>query len=151
MNKPLMQSVNDLFTAVGHLPRMDPTRIPLFDLAEKRLTWTVQRQNVLAANIANVNTPGFQGRDVEAFGKVLSGVTPIAPAQTQPGHMAGTLPAGLASLTTDPPKARALDGNTVTLDEQLTKIADTETSQSVATSIWKKYMGMFSEALGKSS
>ena len=129
---------------------MDPTRIALFDLAEKRLTWTVQRQTVLAANIANVNTPGFQARDVESFDKVLAGVTPIAPAQTQPNHMAGTLPTGLAALTADPPKARALDGNAVTLDEQLTKVADTETSQSLVTSVWKKYMGMFSMALGRS-
>ena len=130
---------------------MDPTRIPLFDLAEKRLAWTVQRQNVLASNIANVNTPGFQGRDVESFSKVLDGLKPVAPAQTQPGHMGGTLQSGLAAVKADQPKARSLDGNSVTLDEQLTKIADTETNQSVVTSIWKKYMGMFSTALGKSS
>jgi flagellar basal-body rod protein FlgC len=40
--------------------------------------------------------------------------------------MAGTAPSGLTSLITDPPKARALDGNTVALDEQLTKVADTD-------------------------
>jgi len=77
---------------------MDPTRIALFDLAEKRLAWTAQRQNVLAANIANANTPGFQGRDVEPFAKVLAGTTAIGPVLTQPGHMAGTAPSGLASL-----------------------------------------------------
>jgi flagellar basal-body rod protein FlgB len=129
---------------------MDPTRIALFDLAEKRLAWTAQRQNVLAANIANANTPGFQGRDVEPFAKVLAGTTAIGPVLTQPGHMAGIAPSGLASLITDPPKARALDGNTVTLDEQLTKVADTDTTQALVTSIWKKYMGMFSMALGRS-
>ncbi|WP_428485260.1 flagellar basal body rod protein FlgB [Rhodopila sp.] len=129
---------------------MDPTRIGLFDLAEKRLAWTAQRQTVLATNIANVNTPGFEGRDVASFAQVLSGSASMAPVQTQPGHMAGTAPTGLASLITDPPKARALDGNTVTLDEQLTKVADTETTQSLVTSIWKKYMGMFNTALGRS-
>jgi flagellar basal body rod protein FlgB len=65
--------------------------------------------------------------------------------------MAGTLPTGLASLTKDPPKARALDGNSVALDEQLTKVADTETTQALVTTVWKKYMGMFSMALGRSS
>jgi flagellar basal-body rod protein FlgB len=54
-------------------------------------------------------------------------------------------------LTTDPPKARALDGNTVSLDQQLTKVADTETTQALVTTIWKKYAGMFSTALGRSS
>jgi flagellar basal-body rod protein FlgB len=130
---------------------MDPTNIGLFALAEKRLVWTAQRQTVLAANIANANTPGFQARDVESFAKVLSGSGPVEPVQTQPGHMAGTLPTGLASLTTNPPDARALDGNAVALDQQLTKVADTETTQSLVTSIWKEYMGMFNTALGKSS
>ena len=129
---------------------MDPTRIGLFNLAEKRLTWTAQRQSVLAANIANANTPAFQARDVQSFASMLGSGGTVAPAQTQPGHLAGTLPSGLASLQTSPPKTRALDGNTVTLDQQLTKVAETETTQSVVTTIWKKYMGMFSMALGRS-
>lgn len=130
---------------------MDPTRIVLFDLAEKRLAWTAQRQSVLAANIANANTPAYQARDIESFAAVLSGAGSMGPAQTNPAHMAGTVPTGLASLTTNPPKARALDGNTVTLDQQLTKVADTETTQSLVTTIWKKYTGMFSMALGRST
>ena len=39
---------------------MDPKRIGLFDLAERRLAWTDQRRGVLAQNIANANTPGYQ-------------------------------------------------------------------------------------------
>ena len=129
---------------------MDPTRIGLFDLAEKRLTWTAQRQGVLASNIANANTPGYQARDVQSFASLLSGHGAVEPAKTQPGHMAGTVPSGLASLLTDSPKARSLDGNTVALDQQLTKVADTETTQALVTTIWKKYKGMFSMALGRS-
>ena len=130
---------------------MDPTKIGLFDLAEKRLTWTAQRQTVLAANIANANTPGFQARDVTSFAQVLSGTGTMAPAQTQPGHMSRTVSTDVASLTRQPPKVRALDGNSVALDEQLTKVADTETTVSLVTTIWKKYVGMFNTALGRSS
>ena len=128
---------------------MDPTRINLFGLAEKRLAWTALRQSVLAANIANANTPAFQARDIQSFASILSGGGSIEPVRTQPMHMTGTAPSGLASLTTDLPKVRALDGNTVALDEQLTKVADTETTQGLVTSIWKKYVGMFSMALGR--
>lgn len=129
---------------------MDPSRIGLFDVAEKRLVWTAQRQSVLAANIANANTPAYQARDIQSFQSVLAGVGSIGPTQTQPGHMSGTTPTGLASLIREPPKTRALDGNTVALDQQLTKVADTETAQTLVTTIWKKYMGMFSMALGRS-
>jgi flagellar basal-body rod protein FlgB len=150
MNKSLNYRINLFFMLFRQSVVMDPTRIPLFDLAAKRLAWTAQRQTVLAANIANVNTPAYQERDVDSFAKILAGTTSIGPTQTQPGHMAGTLPSGLASLISDLPRARALDGNTVTMDEQLTKVADTETTQSLVTSIWKKYVGMFSMALGRS-
>jgi len=44
---------------------------------------------------------------------------------------------------------RSLDGNGVALDEQLTRVADTETNQRLVTSIWKSYIGMFNVALGK--
>jgi flagellar basal-body rod protein FlgB len=130
---------------------MDPTKIALFDLAEKRLTWTAQRQSVLAGNIANANTPGFQARDVTSFADVLAGTGTMAPVQTQPGHLAGTMPSGVASVARQRPAVRALDGNAVSLDEQLTKVADAETTQALVTSIWKKYVGMFNTALGKSS
>nr|WP_294527259.1 flagellar basal body rod protein FlgB [uncultured Rhodopila sp.] len=129
---------------------MDPTKIGLFDLAEKRLNWTAQRQAVLAGNIANANTPGFKARDVTSFADVLAGSGTMAPVQTQPGHLAGSLPTGVASLARQRSTVRALDGNAVAIDEQLTKVADTETTQSLVTSIWKKYVGMFNTALGKS-
>ena len=128
---------------------MDPTKISLFALAEKRLSWTAQRQGVLAANIANANTPGFQARDIAPFADILSGHSAVQPARTQSAHMEGTLPTGLAPLRQNPPTARALDGNSVALDEQLTKVADTETTQSLVTTVWKKYTEMFNMALGK--
>ena len=130
---------------------MDPTKIGLFDVAEKRLMWTAQRQGVLAANIANANTPAYQARDIDLFASVLAGQGGVEPTRTQPGHLAGSIPGGLASLTKNPPKVRALDGNSVALDDQLTKVADTQTTQALVTTVWKKYMGMFSMALGRSS
>jgi flagellar basal-body rod protein FlgB len=151
INKSLTNSINLSFSFSSQIAVMDPTQIGLFDLAEKRLVWTAQRQSVLATNIANANTPGFQARDVQSFESVLSGNGPVEPVRTQPAHMAGTVPTGMASLITTPPDARALDGNSVALDQQLTNVADTETTQALVTSIWKEYMGMFNTALGKSS
>jgi len=129
---------------------MDPTRIALFDLAEKRLTWTAQRQSVLAGNIANANTPGYRARDLKPFAAALAAVTTVVPEMTQAGHLPGRPSPGIGGLATDPVKGRALDGNSVALDQQLTKVADTETTQSLVTTIWKKYVGMFNTALGRS-
>lgn len=151
MNISLTTPVNGMLTFFLQVMGMDSTHIGLFDLAAKRLSWAAQRQGVLASNIANANTPGFRARDVESFAAALSGSGAVAPSRTQPGHLPGTVPSGLASIAKDPPKGRALDGNAVALDQQLTKVADTETTQTLVTTIWKKYVGMFNTALGRSA
>lgn len=123
------------------------TQIGLFDLAEKRLAWVDQRQALLAQNIANANTPKFQAKDVTPFARTLSQVA-SGLARTDAHHMAG--PAG--SLRADPHgrvKERAIDGNAVSMEEQLTKVADTEGAQSLTTNLYRKYMGLFHTTLGK--
>ena len=129
---------------------MDPSQIGLFALAEQRLAWVDQRQTVLAQNVANASTPGFQPSDLPSFASTLDTVGAVTLAQTEPGHMAGINGGGplQPQQETD---AHGPDGNGVALDTQLTHIADTETTQSLVTSIYKKYMSMFSEALGHSS
>jgi flagellar basal-body rod protein FlgB len=128
---------------------MDPTRIGLFDLAEKRLAWGERRQALLAKNIANVSTPAYQPRDLQPFATTLSRFAAAAPTRTQPNHLGAPRGGTLNSSSEARPKGRAPDGNAVTLDEQLTKVADTETSQILVTTIYKKYLGLFSLALGR--
>ena len=127
---------------------MDPSSLPLFDLAQQRLAWTDRRQEVLAQNIANLNTPNWQAKDLKPFAQALAGVGAPALARTDPGHLAGTQDTGALSLLTTQPSARQPDGNAVSLDDQLTKVADTATSQAIATTLYKKYLSMFSLALG---
>lgn len=129
---------------------MDPTRIPLLDLAEQRLAWADRRQEVLAQNIANIDTPGWQPRDLPPFAATLANASGAALARTQPGHITGmqnTEPQTAAAARSN---ARQPDGNAVTLDQQLSKVADTATTQELATTIYKKYLGLFSLALGRS-
>ena len=133
------------------MPRMDPTRIGIFDLAEQRLAWTDRRQEVLAQNIANLDTPGFRPRDLPSFADALQKAAIAAPAQTQPGHMAGTSGALLAAMLPEQTALHAPDGNAVSLDEQLVKVTETATSQSLVTSVYKKYVGLFGMALGHTS
>lgn len=130
---------------------MNTAKTDIFDLADKKLSWLAERQSVLASNIANANTPGFRGSDVQSFATVLSGMAAVVPTRTQALHLSGTMPADIARTNQDRSPARSVDGNSIALDEQLTKVADTESSQNLVTSIWKSYVGMFDTALGKGS
>jgi flagellar basal-body rod protein FlgB len=130
---------------------MDPRQIGLFDLAERRLAWTDRRQALLAQNIANGNTPGYRPRDLKPFASALAGAGAIAPVRTQPKHMPGLTGTGQQMEAEERPAARAPDGNAVALDDQLIKVASTETTHALVTTIYKKYIGLFGMALGRST
>ena len=49
---------------------MDP--IFLQDLAARKTAWLAARQAVVAANVANANTPGFHAKDIAPFKDVLA-------------------------------------------------------------------------------
>ncbi|MCR0980670.1 flagellar basal body rod protein FlgB [Roseomonas populi] len=120
------------------------------DLAETRLRWLDRRQEVLASNIANADTPGYRARDLAPFARHLArAADPATLARTDPRHLA---PAGAGD-----PAARATpaeevspNGNAVSLDEQALKVADTDSAHALAMGLYKRWNGMFRTALGRS-
>jgi flagellar basal-body rod protein FlgB len=130
---------------------MDPTHISLLDLAEQRMAWADQRQAVLAQNIANANAPGFKPHDLRPFADALANASAVAPVRTDPNHLAGTLAPTSPAEVVDRTHMKSPDGNAVALDEQLVKVADTQTTNELVTAIYKTYLGMFKTALGSGS
>ena len=125
---------------------MDPTDIGLFRLAERRLAWVDQRQRVLAQNVANANTPGYKPRDMPPFGATLRAAR--APST---GPIRATSPARAASLQTScrALAAKAPNGNAVSMEDELGKVADTAGTQELVTNLYHKYQGLFRTALGR--
>ncbi len=96
----------------------------LFDPTNHLLTQMIQgaalRHRVLAANLANVETPGYQAQEV-TFAQSLE----IAQrAQTGAGQAA---PEIRTTVGTDPDAAARGDGNSVDLDRQMVKLAQNTT------------------------
>jgi len=91
----------------------------------KALELLSQRQKVLAANIANADTPGYQARDFD-FAAALAqarGEAPAALAVPRPQGAAGNEPATVA-LQWRTPDQPSQDGNTVDLDRERAHFAD---------------------------
>ena len=92
-----------------------------------------QRQQVLASNIANADTPNYKARDLD-FKAALQGAlkgagTPggVAMATTSQGHLTGKagLGAGMGSgLLYRTPAQGSVDGNTVELDAERAAFAE---------------------------
>ncbi len=117
----------------------------LFALAEQRLAYIGQRQQLLAQNVANADTPKYQARDLPTFDAVLSG-SQLAQATTNARHLQP--PAQSVTALQTQPAERAPDGNAVNVENELTKIAEGETNAALVGNLWKSYMGMYLNALG---
>ena len=127
---------------------MDMTQIPLFALADRRLAWLDQRQQVLAQNIANADTPGYTARGLAPFARLLEGAGAApALAVTEPGHIPGR--ENGAAGQSPRPAARAPDGNAVSLQQELVKMADNDANHALVTNLYRKYLGLFRTAIGK--
>ncbi|HET6182070.1 MAG TPA: flagellar basal body protein [Acetobacteraceae bacterium] len=127
----------------------DPLAVPLFSLAARRLSWAAARERVLAQNIANLDTPGYRPKDTATFAATLSAAAPAADlALTAPGHLPGTATSaqGVRSVAEN---GRQPDGNAVSLDTELEKLADTDSAAQVTTAIYQSYLGLFRTALGQ--
>lgn len=122
--------------------------IGLFRLAEQRLAWVGRRQELLAQNVANASTPGYQPRDLPPFAQALSHAGGAASmARTDPMHLAGT--SSMQSAHSVRPRERSPDGNGVSMEDQLTKVADTAGTQELVANLYRKYNSMFRTALGR--
>ncbi|MGO8858629.1 MAG: flagellar basal body rod protein FlgB [Steroidobacteraceae bacterium] len=87
----------------------------IFGIHEQALLLHGQRLSVLAANLANADTPNYKARDID-FAEVLgnTGQPPLPVAVTNAAHIVmsdGELPAG--ELKYRNPYQASLDGNTV--------------------------------------
>ena len=86
------------------------------------LDYHAARQNVLASNLANVDTPGYRAKDLARI-DAFEGELQTAMAQTDAAHM-GTPAGGLdVRIETDDATPAGADGNNVSLDREVVKIS----------------------------
>lgn len=132
---------------------MDAASPELFGAIKQRLRWLGQRQDVLARNIANADTPGFRPHDLRPFSftRTLSEQRrPVAMAATSPAHLGGRRPdpRSFAVRPERAPYETAPAGNGVVLEEQMAKVNETAVSHSLATGLYRKHLAMLKTATG---
>ena len=94
------------------------------------LNLQAHRQQLIASNIANADTPNYKAKDVD-FRAALQGALNtsrgggVALATTRPGHIDGGSAPTLESLTGYRPELQsAVDGNTVNMDVERANFAE---------------------------
>jgi flagellar basal-body rod protein FlgB len=128
------------------------TDLPLFSMLKTRMRWLEERQKLLAENVANSNTPNYQGRDLKQLDFRSQLEASLSPTSvrlnvTQPGHIGGATGAG-------PNPSGGFEATpgqgTVILEDEMMKVAQTQLDHQTAISLYTRGLGMIKTALGKS-
>ena len=107
------------------------------------MAWLGQRQEILAQNIANSDTPGYKARDVKGFQfkeLIRRESANLTMASTTANHLRGQ-----RKRTTDfgiikerQPFETAPNGNSVVLEEQMAKMSESSVNYRLTTQLYKK-------------
>jgi flagellar basal-body rod protein FlgB len=134
--------------------------LPIFSMMKQRLHWLTERQQVLAQNVANANTPGYEAKDLKEldFGAMVDASGPkLAPVATSAGHIGSPLAgAGAAfgharggEVVKQADFETSPSGNSVTLEDQMVKVAQTQMDYEAVTTLYSKSLGLVRIALGR--
>jgi flagellar basal-body rod protein FlgB len=135
---------------------MEVSNIPLLSMLKERMTWLSQRQNVLSQNIANVDTPGYTARDLKPidFEQALRSATSDhkfsgALMTDNPRHIAITSQGSSAFTDVNTPDVESNpSGNSVSLEQEMIKVSDTQAQFQAATNLYAKAIDMMKTAIG---
>ena len=128
--------------------------IPLFDAIRGRLGWLEERQRVIAQNVANADTPGFAARDLRApddFAHAMMQQSQgVGMMRTSTAHMAiqPQRAVNYASMTS-PDSETTLDGNSVVVEEQMLRMAESRMAHDAAIGFYQKSLNMLPMAARK--
>jgi len=132
---------------------MELTNLPVFGLMRQRMSWLNQRQEVIAQNVANADTPKYRAHDLKTFDfkEVIRQNRPkfqqVNLRVTKESHISGSRGQSGSSYFKEEnvrrPYETAPDGNQVILEEQMIKMNETVTNHNLITRIYRKQLSMF--------
>ena len=123
--------------------------LPLLNQIKGRLGWLDERQRVIAQNVANSDTPGYAARDLAAprdFAAALRGQGgPLQMTRTAGNHIAppgASGPVARYQSNETPDSETTLDGNSVVVEEQMLKMAESRMAYDAAIGFYQKSLQM---------
>ena len=127
--------------------------IPLFAAIRGQLSWLDARQRVIAQNVANSDTPGYGARDLkvpDSFAEVVRSGGGSGLTVTSARHIpAANQPDARFTQAKAPDSETTLDGNSVVVEEQMLKMAESRMAHDAAIGFYQKSLAMLRMAARK--
>lgn len=129
--------------------------LPLMRAIGAKMDYLNKRQDIIAQNIANSDTPNYQSKDLTKvdFGAVLKGVSStqdtVTVEKTNPMHFGGLNEVGRAKDKDDRITYEvAPDKNGVVIEEQMVKAAEIQMDYNMLANLSSKNSMMYKIAIG---
>lgn len=126
---------------------------PVIGALNTSLNLRLMNQNVISANVANADTPGYKAKTMEfesALRDALGVGDQLPPAETDPKHIVhrATDPVE-PEIYDDPNGVESLDGNTVDRAAEMAKMAENQILYDASTEMLKRKLGMLKYAISE--
>jgi flagellar basal-body rod protein FlgB len=124
--------------------------VGIFSMLRTRMRWHQERQQILADNVANSDTPNFRPRDlVEPKFNSLGPATPVVSLmRTSAAHQAGAESPETFARTDSGFQIRPA-GNAVSLEDEMMKVANNQLDFQTVTALYTQSLGLIKIAVGK--
>ncbi len=119
---------------------------------EHNLDMRLERGNMLAANVANVDTPGYTPVDLqfdEQLQQFLGGEDPATMRKTSVHHLGAEVGAPEGEAEYDYYSLPDKDGNSVDLDHEMSKVAENQLLYRATTTVFSKRMALLKYAIAE--
>ena len=127
--------------------------LPLMNFIAKKMQWHQNRQSVLASNVANADTPGYQSHDLKALDferHLADNQRPIGMRRTHEKHFKGSgAEAGGFEARAGQDFEVTPSGNGVVLEDQMMKVAENQFDYQLATTVYQRSLGLLKIAIGR--
>lgn len=126
----------------------------LLNAMAQKMRWQQQRQDVLAQNVANADTPNYRGQELKPidFGDELDGVKQVMLATTDPMHLSiSGSDGGDAEAEQQANFEVTPEGNGITLEDEMMKVTANQMDYQAVTTLYTKSLSLIRTALGHPS
>jgi flagellar basal-body rod protein FlgB len=119
---------------------MTPGNTDIFAMLKGRMTYLADRQQVIAQNVANSDTPGYTPHDLKPFTLPGQGaLAPLTPTLTSPMHLtAPTTAAEGSKPIASPDSETTLNGNSVVLEDEMMKMTQARMDYNAAVTFYQQ-------------
>ena len=120
----------------------------ILTIASSLSAHAMQRQALIAENVANADTPGYRARDISDFRESYLSASPFGMNRTREGHLAMSEPPFAGQVETQTAQMSP-NGNSVSLETEMVKAADTQREHDLALAVYGKSLDILRASLGR--